>query len=256
MLKNTEAYVIYRKHSQQILDFSALTCTAVPQLKHAFASQAVDPAAFVAQNSHFRPSGSPYSTEKRAIQGYTTVLGATLVLSIFSYFETYFFSAIDELLEFHGGEEGISRIIKRQLEDRRLPDTARTAVSALRTNFDSHKADKYRKFSAVLEPERFAWPSHRFMLYGLKQAIAQKGRWRSVQIPEILETLLNFPLTQADKDLFHSYRNDRNKIAHGKNLSYDLKKALEVSNNLRDFALRIDQHIVKTCFIIEKFAHR
>src|SRR4051812_5778663 len=92
MLKNTKAYVVWRSQSQQMLDFAVLVTTAAPQLANALSRRSADPTVFLAKNAAFRPSEEPYATEKRALPKYDKTLGATLLLSVFSYFETYFFT--------------------------------------------------------------------------------------------------------------------------------------------------------------------
>src|SRR5687768_13986293 len=98
-----------------MLDFAVLISTAAPQLDHALKAAATDPTVFLVKNATFRPSEVPYATERRALRLYKETLGATLLLSIFSYFETYFFSLVEEVLAFHGGEEGIEKLMRKQM---------------------------------------------------------------------------------------------------------------------------------------------
>lgn len=255
MLHHTNAYVILRKHSQQMLDFAVLVCTAAPQLKHAFQAQVSDPTVFIATNASFPPSEVPYATEKRTLNGYTTVLGANLLLSIFSYFETYFFSSFDEIIEFHGGQKGIESAIRRQLKERQHEPAVTAALNGLRTPYKPNRADRYRNHSSVLKGETITWPSQRFMLYGLKQALGQRKRWKSVDIPDLARDLFGVPITEQESTRFHAIRDERNRIAHGKNLSYDLRKAVDASYFLRNLAVNIDEHILRNFLILERYAH-
>jgi hypothetical protein len=255
MIRNTDSYVILRRHSQQMLDFAVLVCTATPQLKHALAAHEADSTSFLATNASFPASEVPYSTEKRSLNGYTTVLGANLLLSVFSYFETYFFAAFDEVISFHGGEKEIEAAIKRQLRERIHPPEVTTALNGLRSPYKPQRADKFRKHTAALKNVPMAWPSQRFMLYGLKQAIAQRPRWKSVDIPKLALEIFGVDLADQERDRFHSIRNDRNKIAHGKNLSHDLRKAVDACYFLKNFALKIDICIVKNALLLERYAH-
>ncbi len=255
MIRNTDSYVILRRHSQQMLDFAVLVCTAAPQLKHALAAHDVDPASFLATNASFPASEVPYSTEKRSLNGYTTVLGANLLLSVFSYFETYFFAAFDEVISFHGGEKGIEAAIKRQLRERNHDPHVVTSLNGLRSPYNPQRADRYRKHTAALANISLAWPSQRFMLYGLKQAVAQRPRWKAVDIPKLAFEIFGVDVTDQERDRFHSIRDDRNKIAHGKNLSHDLRKAVDASYFLKNFAQKIDSCIVKNSLVLERYAH-
>lgn len=255
MLTHTKAYVIWRSHSQQILDFAVMVCTAAPQLMHALSAHAADPTSFVAINVGFPPSIVPYSTERRALATYSGVLGATVLLSVFSYFETYFFSAVDELLEFHGGEAGLEKVISAQLLKPTLTPKSKIALDRLRTRHKGHAIDRYRKASAALRSEKIVWPSHRLMLYGLKQALAQKKRWKSADIPDLMRELLTMKISSGEQDRFHAFRTDRNTIAHGRSLNYDLQKAVGASNFFREVAAKVDAHIVENFMVIEQYAH-
>lgn len=255
MILNTDSYLVLRQHSQQMLDFAVLVCTAAPQLKHALAAHDADPLTFVAKNASFPQSEVPYSTEKRSLSGYTTVLGANLVLSVFSYFETYFFSAFDETIAFHGGKEGIEGIIRRQLRDRNHSPQVTQALSGLRTRYNPQRADRYRNYSDILANAKVVWPSERFMLYGLKQSLSNRPKWKSVHIPELARDIFDVDVSDHESNRFDLIRLERNKIAHGKNLSHDLRKAVDVSYFLRNFALKIDTAIVKNFFMIERYVH-
>lgn len=253
-MTNTGAYVVWRSHSQQMLDFAVLVTTAAPQLDHALKGRSSNPTEFVAKNPIFRPSKQPYSTEIRALPDHQHVLGATLVLSIFSYFETYFFSVLEEIISFHGGIEKMEPLIRGQLQTadgKPLPP----GLKYLRKLFKPAAADRYRKYTAAVGQHGIMWPSQRFMLYGFKQAVQQRKRWRSADIPDLVTDLLGMQLSAAERDRFHNIRVSRNKVAHGKALSYDLKKAISASNFFLEFSRRIEDHVLTKFMIIERYAH-
>lgn len=253
-MKHTQAYAVWRSHSQQMLDFAVLVTTAVPQLDHAFNQHAADSTSFLARNPTFRPSNEPYATERRALPAHQHVLGATLVLSIFSYFETYFFTVVDEILQFHGGASTFEPIIRSQLSNADAKPLPK-AVGFLQKVFRAARADRYRKYSASLAKEHFMWPSQRFMLFGFKQALQQRRRWRSADIPDLMADLLGMIVTDKERETFHAVRENRNKIAHGKSLSYDLKKALDASNFFLELSRRVEDHVIQRFMIIERYAH-
>jgi hypothetical protein len=93
------------------------------------------------------------------------------------------------------------------------------------------------------------------MLYGLKQVIAQRKRWRAAMIPELAADLLVIPFTEDEAKRFHKIREDRNHIAHGKTLRFNLKKAVQASNFLRELSMKIDQHIAEHMLLVERYAH-
>jgi len=255
MISNTDAYGVWRSHSQQMLDFAILVTTAAPQLAHALGEHDQGKPTFLATNPGFQPSATPYATERRALSAHEDVMGATLLLSVFSYFETYVFSAIDEILKFHGGEDAIEKSMRSQLAPQVWDAESATALSRLRHKFTKNRADRFRKFTRQMRGKGLAWPSQRFMLFGLKQAVAQQDRWRAHQIPDLAADLLALPFTADERKQFHKIRNDRNHIAHGKALKFDLKKAVQASKFLRDLAMKIDQHVVEHFLLVERYAH-
>jgi len=238
-----------------MLDFAVLVTTAAPQLQYSLDAFASDSKVHIAKNPSFRPSEDPYATEKRSLANHQRVLGANLLLSIFSYFETYFFSVIEEIIAFHGSEIGIEKIIRNQLRATRKTPETELALTRLRTTFKPAHADRYRKFSSILKKEQRPWPSQRFMLYGLRQVIAQQKRWKAHDIPRLITDLLVLDLSESERSRFHMIREERNGIAHGKNLSFDLQKAIDVSNFLRLLSMKIDTHIVENFMVIERYAH-
>ena len=112
-----------------MLDFAVLVTTAAPQLDQAFQASGTAGNVGLVINPVFRASNVPYSTEKRALPVHQKVLGATLVLSIFSYFETYFFSVIDEIIDFHGGLEKMAPIIRDQFDSAMLNHPSGAEIS-------------------------------------------------------------------------------------------------------------------------------
>ena len=256
MHNHTKSYVTLRTHSQQTLDFAVLVCTAAPQLRYALNEFQADPTTFLATNSQFRPSNEPYATEKRTLSSYKKVLGANLLLSVFSYFETYFFSVIDEMIDFHGGKDELLRLSSKQVSGVDISsENNETSLNQLRKPYKPNRADRFRKFSSSLRGEKVIWPTQRLMLYGLSQMLENKKRWKSADIPKLMRNLLCMDVEESTESRFHNVRDERNKIAHGKNLSYDLTKAVDVSNYFRELAMEIDQHICRNFMVIEKFVH-
>lgn len=253
-MKHTKAYLVWKTHSQQMLDFAVLVTSAVPQLDHALKQHALDPNIFLVTNPGFRPSREPFATEKRTISSHRDILGATLVISIFSYFETYFFSVIDEIIEFHGGAETMGPQIMAQFHAADARPMSK-ATNYLRTLFNPGRIDRYRKFSAEARKDGIMWPSERFMLYGFKQMLEQKKRWKPADIPNVIQDLLGISLSEKEKNKFHEIRGNRNKVAHGKTLAFNLKNATEASNFLLELSRRIEEGVLSKFLIIERYAH-
>lgn len=254
-MKRSNSFINLRSKSQAILDFSVLVCTAVPQLKHAFDEHDNDPSTFLATNSNFRESNEPYSTEKRTMTAYKKIQGANLLISNFSFFESYFFALIDEMVEFHGGELEYLAFIRRKLnKEPILSEQDARLLNRLRKPHDSRKADRFRSATSSLSDKKIIWPSEKLAFYGLSQIFENKKRWKSAQIPTLSDSLLMMSFTQDEHDRFHTLRNDRNQIAHGSKLRYDLDKAVDANHFLYCLAKRIDEHCLKNYFVIEKYS--
>jgi hypothetical protein len=250
----SKAFLILKEHSQATLDFSILVCTAVPQLTYAFQQQTIDPSTHIVPNDEFGTSATPYSTEKKTIADYKTVLGANILLTNFSFFESYFFSLVDEIMEFHGGAEQYIKFIEKKVSRATtLSIIDENNLKKLRVKFKGKDAFRYDKFTRLVGNDLIVWPSEKLALYGIKQIVNNRKRWKSVDIPNLITDLLVYDLDEKTISKYHKLRDDRNKIAHGKKLSYTLDKALVGNEFLYDLAKKIDSHVIKNFMIIERY---
>ena len=183
---------------------------------------------------------------------YEGVLGATLLISIFAYFEAYFFSAIDEIIDFHGGEAGVEAAMLARLVEPSYPPSAAAALKVLATKYSRAKADRYRNAINGLKNERVVWPSYHFMLFGLRQAMQQRRRWKAHEIPELMQSLLGIDITEIERTTFHKIRENRNRVGHGRSLSFPLRDALDASNFLPLLSMKVDMDIVRKFLVIER----
>lgn len=251
---SSKALLILKEHSQATLDFSILVCTAVPQLSYAFQQQAIDPSTQIVPNAEFGTSAIPYSTEKKAIADYKTVLGANILLTNFSFFESYFFALVDEIMEFHGGTEQYIKFIERKVSrTTTLSSIDENNLKKLRVKFKGKDAFRYDKYTRLVGKDLIVWPSEKLALYGIKQIVNNRKRWKSVDIPNLISDLLVYDLDEKTIGNYHKLRDDRNKIAHGKKLSYTLDKALSGNEFLYNLAKKIDSHVVNNFMIIERY---
>lgn len=250
----SKAFLVLKEHSQSTLDFAVLVCTAVPQLDYVFKQHELDPSIHIVENTEFRNSGIPYSTEKKTLDSYKTVLGANILLSNFSFFESYFFALIDEIIQFHGGDDEYLKFIERKVSRSIIRSTNdENNIKKLRVQHKGKDAYKYDKYTRLVGNDLIVWPSEKLALYGAKQIVNNRKRWKSVDIPNLITDLLVYNLVEATKNKYHNLRDDRNKIAHGKKLSYTLDKALIANEFLYDLAKKIDEHVVNNFMIIEKY---
>ncbi len=251
-MTNSESFRRLREQTQSNFDFAVLVCTAVPQLKYALKEYAKNPDYLVVQNAHFKPSEEPYSSEKRIMPSYKSVLGANFFLTSFSFFESYFFSLIDEMIDFHGGEQALLTFVRKRLSSPISEEKINLAHKLQKQHKGEHQT-RYQKYTRELSQKDWIWPSDKFALYGIQQLITNRKKMKSADIPELLSYLLLFEInSQRTKD-YHNIRDVRNKIAHGKKLSFDLAKAIEANQFLYKLATEIDRHVVQHFFVIERY---
>lgn len=255
MISHSKAYRTWRVHSQQMLDFAVMICTAAPQLDDSLKKYQADSSFTIAQNSNFPPSQDAFSTEKRALKRYEDVLGASLLLSLFSHFETYFFSALDEIIEFHGGFDEMQDVIERRSKEVNLSSSQKSALKKISTTFEKGRDLRYRGASKIVEETNFLWPSGHFMLFGLQAYKDQRKRWKANDIPRLSQYFLHYPFSESELGKFQNLRRARNGIAHGENLEYNLQNAVSESKYFLEMGRKIDNHIVETFFIVERGAH-
>lgn len=162
---NTKAYLTWRKHSQEIIDFVVTSATGAGYLRDAMKNN-VSAIEIAKTNALFDPTSPPLSTETKALLSYEPVLAATAFTAHYSQFESFVFSAIDEIIEFHGGAEQIRENLQR-IKSRKPSEKTSKALSKLRTPRDKSKDMKYRTASASADGSEVVWPSQRFLSVGV-----------------------------------------------------------------------------------------
>src|SRR5690606_25082122 len=106
----------------------------------------MDPTTHLVENNEFRNSVMPYATEKKILNDYKTVLGANILLSNFSFFESYFFALIDEIIQFHGGDQEYLNFIERKISGTVTLSTAsENHLKKLRVHHKKKDASRYDK---------------------------------------------------------------------------------------------------------------
>lgn len=251
-MTNSQAYLRLRQQTQANFDFAVLVCSAVPQLKHAIKQVAKDPNYLLLPNEHFPPSEDPNSSEKRVLPHYKSVLGTNFFLSSFSFFESYVFGLIDEMIEFHGGTEQLQKYLRKRLAQP-ISEEHQAPARKLQKQHKKEHTTRYQKISKQLSGTDFIWPTDKFALYGLQQLLANRKKMKSADIPDIVSFLFLLDLPIETRSRYHNLRSIRNEIAHGKKLSFELVKAIEGNQFLYKLATQIDRHVVQHFFIIENY---
>jgi len=192
-------------------------------------------------------------------QRYKKVLGNSLTLSLFSYFESYIFELIKEILEFHKenlGETFLDFLEKKREESFILEEfelEIQKNIKKLRDKVKPQKKQSYSKAIKELSKTSYQFPSQLFAFFGVKEVERNIDNFKAKDIPMIIEVIFGLKLTEDEKFFFTKIRDKRNDIAHGSNTTIELREAIEYAKFLRELAGRIDKHICKYFFIIEGF---
>ena len=171
MLAHTAAFLTYRDLSQSHLNFVVLVCYAVPALRAADIS--LSTAALSNPPDHFKSARNPKSEVAGYVSGYQEELARSALITIFSYFEDYVKEVLIEIVEYHGGEERLRKIARKQIgksihrEDRIVQVNKRK----LQDNFNKAKVAKYQKYIGILDKKSYKFPSDLFAYFGLVQLL-------------------------------------------------------------------------------------
>ena len=256
MIPHTRAFKRLKDEAQKVFDFALLVCYAVPNLKRTLDQLAPgQPISFTPDHFDTRP----VATEKvrRNAKDYKELLSRYIFLSSFSFFEAYFLDVLSEVIEFHGRVN----LLKRHDLSRNSALASSAQVKArkkLREYKVSANLGAYTSYGSQLAKDSFVFPSSALARHGLRRLFdtVDDEYIKAKDIPEWIESLFQLQLDQVnEKQVYHSYREMRNKIAHGHpdQTSLHLKKAIEANNFLRNLALKLDRHILEHYLLVEAF---
>jgi len=256
LIPHTKAFAVLKSEAQKVFDFAIVVSYAVPALKYALRD--VEPGSPIPfAPGHF--DSRPVSTEKvkHDATQYKALLSRYMFLSSFSFFEAYIHGVLKEILDFHGTEKILGRldISKNHILSEDLNNTKQKRK--LQEYQTAKDLQKYKSYGLKLADKGFRFPSALLSKYGLKFLIEliNKDNIRAVDIPALIQEVLQLELNETEITMFHKYRNWRNEIAHGKcdNAILDLRKAVEANNFLRNLALKIDKHVIEYFLIVEAY---
>lgn len=269
MIDHTQSYKRAKQEQQKIWDFALLICHAVPALKKTIKGVEESVPRYSLPTPDYFGTTANKERLKAIAKHYNYNIGKYIFLSVFSFFESYVRSVIQELVDFHGGQENfINHLV---ISDKRLLQNQDAMIVAhkkkLQVPFNEQKWQKYRKHSEILSCDpNFRFPCELFALYGLKRFMQDTlgDNFQSVMIPDILRSAFHMDLSEKmnmHQDLVHmdieqtfdSARKIRNAIAHGDEPTIGLKKVVAYSDFFRKLTIRIDKHLITHYFIIEQY---
>lgn len=254
MIPHSKSFSRLKNEAQKVFDFAIVVSYAVPSLKYALKSLGpTDSIPFKPEHFDSRPIATAKVRENA--KEYKALLSRYVFLSTFSFFEAYFHDLLEEIVQFHTKEGLIDKLSIAH----NLTLTSSDVVHKKRKLQEYAKPNeksKYKAATKALSEVGFRFPAALLSAYGLRRLfeLLDGGYIPAVNIPQLAQEVLQLPLDQASEiDVFNGYRDDRNKIAHGRadKTSLHLSKAVEANNFLRNLALKIDRHSVEHFFLVE-----
>jgi hypothetical protein len=239
--------------AEELFDFVTVVCYAVPALKDDIALVSKDSTQTLSRPDYFQYDRSSVEQVSNRIAGYQDNLGKLIVLSSFSYFESYVADAMTEILDFHGGAETF--IQRTEAEATRFlkstPADVKKHKRKLQEPPKTKNAPKYRKHIQALNSAGFKFPSALLGAYGVRALVADINRMKAWQIPSILRNAFHVNLSASEVDLFNKIRDQRNDLAHGTSTKLALAVGMQSNTELRNLAVKIDKHLVEHFFVLE-----
>lgn len=240
-----------KEQIQVSLDFVLLCCHSMPAL-NAYMKAVEKGEADKIPNPDYFESLAEHSRLKQIIPNYKKNIGRFLVLSSFSYFESYVSDVIKELFLINGGDKVFLNAVKNKRGDHfKVIANLNEKAKKLREVKDKSKTAKYKKIIDELTKSDYKFPSELLAFYGLFQLQEKLGNLKAVDIPNMMENALGVEITTHERSEFNRIRDLRNHIAHGDIREVDLSEAIQINDFFKDFAGKVDQHIVRNFFVIE-----
>lgn len=255
--KTTKAYGRYKDQSEVLLKFAVLVSYAVPALRdeiHLVKSGKLT--SLIPSDFFHKSDRSTPDDLLRIAAEYETHLAAYILLSHFSFFESFVDGLIAEILTFQGGAaEFVARIdsrLKRFLAPL-SPDIAKMKRK-LQDSENPGWRERYKKYSRLLDKEGFRFPGELLAAYGVRYLIQKHKNLKAYEIPEVLVEALRINLSETEIRKYHKVRELRNDIAHGEPISLTIRQSVEMNKELRQLAIKISAHVIEHFFVIEKYA--
>lgn len=254
MITHSQAFSRLKDEAQSVFDFAIVVSYAVPALKYSLKNLSeTDPIPFKPEHFDSRPIATAKVRENA--KEYKKLLSQYVFLSAFSFFEAYFHDLLKEVIQFHGVEGLRQQIAISHNLTLTLPEDTK-AKKKLQEYPKPSETKKYEKYGRNLAARGFRFPSALLGSYGLAKLIelANAEYISPSKIPELVQSIFQLPLdAKSEVEPFNAYREQRNRIAHGRadGASLHLSKAVEANNFLRNLALKIDRHVVDHYLVVE-----
>lgn len=256
MIAHTKSFGVLKEEAQRTFDFAIMVAHAVPWLKHSM--KELNPNQHMPIRADYFDSRPVAAAKVREITAvYKESLARHVFFSSFCFFEAYVCNVLKEIVDFHGKESLFDRTNLNECTVSCDQEAARSKRK-LQEYYNPKDKDKYSSHGKKLNSAGYRFPSTLLSTFGLKHlcSLIEGEKIKAVDIPNLVQEALHLKLDPVTEvELFHKHRNARNRIAHGTASSADfsLPNAVRANDFLRNFALKIDRHVLEYFLVVERF---
>lgn len=267
MISSTKSFNRLKREQQDAINFSILLCHAIPTVKKMISGKTQNVKFFEIPKADYFPN----SSDERILaisKQYKHDMSKYLVLSTFSFFESYIKSLVNEFLDFHGGKDELINKLNQNRQALLRDNDVNRKHQYLKKISEYYKPKnkmQYSKYSELAVQElKYNMPSRLLSTYAIKhisESVNGDG-FRAHGIPELLEVGFGMDLSRkinkhtelenkSLKETFFYMKDIRNKISHGDNPKIGFEKSMDLVRFLRKFAVDIDKYFLNYFFVIE-----
>lgn len=254
MIGSTNAYKHFKKQSQDMLNFIVAICYAIPSLKSQIKTIKKEKKTLHKPDFFIYDKSTPEELRRRTF-GYKSKLSSYMLLTSFSFFESYVKKAVNEIFEFHGGSDEFVKLANKR-DNSFILDPPNEVVEhkrKLQEPIKPHLIKKYEKHTDELTQLGYRFPTDLFSSFGVQIIAKSIDKLRAVDILKLLREAFHINLNDDTMNKFNGIRDIRNKIAHGEVVTLSIRQVMEIIVFLRELAIKIDKHFIENYFVIEKF---
>lgn len=169
---------------------------------------------------------------------YQSKLATYLYFSTFSYFEAFIGDLANEMIGSLATNDNSLYQQSYTINEANLAD-----YNKIDKPYDGRKIDRYKKYSSKLFEQGYKIPETVLFSSTIELLKSKIENMKANEIPEVLDKIFIFKMTEDEKNTYHSIRDKRNSIGHG-NMGYtpNLTDVITANKFFKDLSYRIDKH--------------
>lgn len=180
---------------------------------------------------------------------YQSKLATYLYFSLFSYFEAFILDLAQEVLSSLSYLDG-----KKYVDNHTENFEEEKNKAKLSNDFDPRKIDRYKKYSAKLKDQGYLTPKEILLSSLLDNLNSKIDNLKASDIPNFLENTFFITFNKKENELYHSLRDNRNSIGHGKkSFTPTIKDVIIANKFFKELSLKIDKQMTQHFFELQNF---